>query len=366
MRLLVLSTLLILSLYGCQESTPEPAKESAIPEEAAQNQLDTADFSFINFVTANKERASISFLYNDIRMTSLNDGVRKATGSIAKLIVAAELFDQVAKKRFKLDQKVKWKDLDRFDIGDENYDSWKSEIGGSSPNLREVMKGMMLFDAHPNTDYLMSLLGMENLNERPAKMAMRRHQVLIPFVASYIFCHNSFGKDAKSHAQAIGLMNFADYREEVMQVHDKLLSDSSYRSSLNLLEDPVLDSLWASKFPLSAAADYSKMMQEIVLDSLPKSSSALIKSELETYYKNDYSPGRYSRVFFKSSDLGTQLNHIVYYVTNQNVRLEFCCMFNDLNPTEKKLLKQELKSLPFRLSELEEYRREFHNAFAKL
>ena len=60
----------------------------------------------------------------------------------------------------------------------------KEKITEGAVSLEEVAKGMVKFSSNASTEYLMEVLGLDNINRNLQSLALPAHQPLFPIVSS--------------------------------------------------------------------------------------------------------------------------------------------------------------------------------------
>lgn len=342
----------LLLLSACSE----PSAENDVSSKAKQSNTevtapDTSNFDLITYCVENKDRVALNLVYNDINLASLNGNDAIASGKLPLTFVAIELLR---------------KSIDNEDYLETSADSsvlmnFPTQINASPLEFpvsnRELLKLLVEEGSLQAADYFIEELGFDVLNTRPAKLGMRRHQLLIPFAGSFSFSHRQ---------ERFRSVDFGTYRDSSIQTHKNFAYGIIQKGSYDLGANPDLDKIWVEQLPKSNVKDYTKMMQEITNDSLPQELNELIKKEIEFSFIQEENERELERYFKLSSDLPSQLNHMVYLKDTEGVRLQLAFSFSNVHPTENAALKKAISGLEFRLKNDETYRRKFMDSFAKI
>ncbi|MCR1836280.1 class A beta-lactamase-related serine hydrolase [Oceanobacillus caeni] len=116
--------------------------------------------------------------------------------SIVKWFIAIEFADQVEKGIVDPNELVKSKTLNRFYVEETDGGArrkWLDDVNKNKGQkleeftLEEVMRGMMIFSSNANTDFLIRLLGIENINHTiKHELGLTRQEPLYSFTGALL------------------------------------------------------------------------------------------------------------------------------------------------------------------------------------
>jgi len=139
----------------------------------AQLQPALAD-SFYNFINANRTRASVFINRNDTAIARLNENLLMPLAGTVKLLIAIEFAQQSTHEMINENSYAKLEDVEKFHmplIDSAAYANWlgylktHNEIKDGRVKLVDIARGMMMFDCNANADYLMDILGFDNVKD---------------------------------------------------------------------------------------------------------------------------------------------------------------------------------------------------------
>ncbi len=99
------------------------------------------------------------------------------------------------------------------------------KITEGAVSLEEVAKGMVKFSSNANAEYLMELLGLDNINRNLQSLSLPAHQPLFPIVSSlYIpgYLHKKLHVPKYKIEKKLKEMSQEQYREYAMIIHERL------------------------------------------------------------------------------------------------------------------------------------------------
>ena len=158
----------------------------------AQLQPALAD-SFFNFINANKNRASVYITRNDTVLARLNENKLMPLASTLKILVAIEFAQQSTHETINENSYVHLDELNKYYIPNTDggaHPAWleyaknKKEIKGDSVKLIDVARGMTMFSSNANTDFLMDLLGFDNVKDNIILFKLKQHTAIYPLAGS--------------------------------------------------------------------------------------------------------------------------------------------------------------------------------------
>ena len=148
-----------------------------------------------SFIEEHKDEKNSALLVkrNDKVVYSVNPNVVLPVASTMKLIVALEYTKQVTDGKIDSSSFVSINDVNRYYVPNTDggaQDRWQKylektgKITEGAVSLEEVAKGMVKFSSNANAEYLMELLGLDNINRNLQSLSLPAHQPLFPIVSS--------------------------------------------------------------------------------------------------------------------------------------------------------------------------------------
>jgi len=148
-----------------------------------------------SFIEEHKDEKNSALLVkrNDKVVYSVNPNVVLPVASTMKLIVALEYTKQVTEGKIDSSSFVSINDVNRYYVPNTDggaQDRWQrylektGKITEGAVSLEEVAKGMVKFSSNANAEYLMEVLGLDNINRNLQSLSLPAHQPLFPIVSS--------------------------------------------------------------------------------------------------------------------------------------------------------------------------------------
>jgi D-alanyl-D-alanine carboxypeptidase len=200
---------------------------------SAQLQPAKAD-SMFNFINANRNRASVYITRNDSVVANLNENKLMPLASTVKIMVAIEFAQQSAKEVINENAYVNLNELERYYIPNTDggahpawleYAKQKKLVKGDSVKLVDIARGMIIFSSNANTEYLMDLLGFDNVKDNIELFGLKQHTMIYPIVGS-LFIYQPSKKTSEDKLI-----------KSVSGLSDKKYSIEAYNYHLDMKED---------------------------------------------------------------------------------------------------------------------------------
>lgn len=314
----------------------------------AQLQPDKAD-SFFNFMNANKSRASFYFTRNDTVISHLNETKLMPLASSVKILIAAEFANQVAHEMINENSFVQLSELDKYYIpntdGDAHpkwleYEKQNNHIKGDSIRLVDVARGMMIFSSNANAEYLMDLLGFDNVKDNISLFKLKQHTAIYPFVGS-LFLYQVPKKSSEDKVlKSISKFSDKQYSMESYDLHMQLKEDSSFKATFKPQDLTLrMQRLWSDRLPSSTTKEYVQIVQAINnREILDEEAFFTIGEILEYKMENKAFRSVFKHYGSKGGNTPFVLTHVVYLTMKDGTKMEMAIFFNGLAPEEEKKL----------------------------
>ena len=180
--------------------------------------------------------------------------------STVKIIIAIEYAEQVTSGKLSAIQMVKIEELEKYYAPNTDggaHPAWlnytKENIVDNSIALKEIAMGMIVFSSNANTEYLIDLLGLENINKRVEKLGMNKHDKMFYLVSSLFIGKEYFSElDTEELVEKLESLSDEEYIEYSNEIHNKLKNDKSgkYRTEYGNLGMEV-QQVWSDRLPSS-------------------------------------------------------------------------------------------------------------------
>lgn len=305
--------------------------------------------SFLNFINANKNRASLYITRNDEVVVSLNENKLMPLASTVKIMIAIEFAKQVAQEVINENRYVSLKELDRYYIPNTDghaHPTWLQyakdtrALKGDSVKLVDVARGMIMFSSNANTEYLMDLLGFDNVKDNIALFNLKQHTAIYPLVGS-LFLYQIPGKSTEDKLiKSLSSLSEKKYSMEAYDRHLDLKEDSSFKSTFKPEQFSLkLQKLWSDRLPSSTTKEYAGIAKALnKREVLDEDAFFPIAEILEFPMENKAFQAAFKHYGVKGGSTGFVLTHVIYFTMKNGTRMELAIFFNDLTPAEEQKL----------------------------
>ena len=314
----------------------------------AQLQPALAD-SLLNFINANRNKASVYITRNDSVIANLNENKLMPLGSTVKIMVAIEFAQQSAHSLINENSYVKLSELDKYYIPNTDggaHPAWleaakkNKEIIGDSVKLVDVARGMIMYSSNANAEYLMDLLGFDNVKDNITLFKLKQHTAIYPLVGS-IFLYQVPRKSTESKVfKSLSELSDKKYSMAAYDKHLDLKEDSSFK--LTFVPDQFslkLQKLWSDRLPASTTKEYVQVVQALnKREILDEESFFPIAEVLEFPMESKAFQSVFKHYGVKGGSTGFVLTHVIYFTMKNGTRMELAIFFNNLSPEEEQKL----------------------------
>lgn len=305
--------------------------------------------SFLNFINTNKNRASLYITHNDEVIANLNENKLMPLASMVKIMIAIEFAQQAAKELINENSYVSLKELDKYYIPNTDGDAhpaWLKYakdtrvLKGDSVKLVDVARGMIMFSSNANAEYLMDLLGFDNVKDNIALFNLKQHTAIYPLVGSLFLYQIPKKSTEEKLIKSLGSLSEKKYSMEAFDRHINLKEDSSFKSTFKPEQFSLkLQKMWSDRLPASTTKEYVEIVQALnkrkVLD---EDAFFPIAEILEFPMENKAFQAVFKHYGVKGGSTGFVLTHVIYFTMKNGTRMELAIFFNDLTPAEEQKL----------------------------
>jgi D-alanyl-D-alanine carboxypeptidase len=314
----------------------------------AQLQPALAD-SFFNFISTNPGRAAVLITRNDTVIARQNDTKLMPLAGTVKLLIAVEFAQQSTHEMINENSYVDLTEIEKFYfpyIDSADHQAWLEyakahrEIKDGAIKLVDVARGMMRFDSNANADFLMDLLGFDNVKDNIALFKLKQHTAIFPFAGSMFSYQVPRKSNEAKLIKELGKYSDKKYSMEAYYNHQDLKADSTFKESFKPEQfTPTLQKMWADKLPKSNAREYIEIAQTLnSRQVLAEDAFFTIGEVIEYPMENRDHQKKFKHYGEKTGSSPYIFNHVFYCTLKDGTKLEAAVFLNNLYPSEEKKL----------------------------
>ncbi|WP_155593897.1 serine hydrolase [Lysinibacillus cavernae] len=231
----------------------------------------------VQFIKEHKadKNISVAIQYNQQHWVELNNKEPLPLASTVKIIIAIAYAQQAADGRINPQQQVSLKDLETFYIPKTDggaHDAWITNLnlnGKGSVPLSEVANGMIAYSSNANTEYLMHVLGLENINNVLTQLDVEGHEPLYPIVgALYIPAQLMAEKNLtkKETLTVMRDMDMTEYRERALSIHANWVEHpltKEERAKAQKMLNMDIQKVWSDRLIRATTNDYISILEKL-------------------------------------------------------------------------------------------------------
>ncbi len=316
----------------------------------ANAQLDPAKAdSFFYFIKANPLRSSVYITRNDTTIAHLNENKIMPLASTVTMLVAIEFAQQSTHELINENTFVPVSEVEKFYIpfiDSASFNTWLekakagNEIKNGSIKLVDIARGMIMYGCYTNADYLMDILGFDNVKDNIALLKLKQHTAIYPFAGSLFTFHIPKKSSEDKLLKALAKYSDKKYSMEAYYNHLDLKNDSSFKETFSSERFTVkLQKMWNDNLPSSTAKEYVMVAQ--VLNNrevLDEDAYFPIAETLEYPMEKREFQKLYKHFGAKTGKTPFIFTRVIYYTQKDGTRIESAIFFNGLSPAEEKKL----------------------------
>jgi len=315
----------------------------------AQLQPDKAD-SLLNFINANKNRASVYITRNDTVISRLNENKLMPLASTVKIMVAIEFAQQSTHEMINENSYVRLGELEKYYIPDTDggaHPAWlkyaeaNNLLKGDSVRLVDVARGMIMFSSNANTEYLMDLLGFDNVKDNISLFKLKQHTAIYPLVGSLFLYQVPRKSNEKKLFKSLKDMSDKKYSMAAYDKHIELKEDSSFKETFRPGDFSLtLQKLWSDRLPSSTTKEYVQIVKALnKREILDEDAFFPIAEVMEFPMESKSFQSVFKHYGAKGGSTSFVLTHVIYLTMKEDsTRMEMAVFFNDLTPQEEQKL----------------------------
>lgn len=336
----------------------------------AQSQAD----SLLHFIGQNKSISSILLKKNDTTIAHLNEDKLMPLASTVKIIIAIEFAKQASHHLIDKDKRIALAELDKYYIpltdGNAhpnwiNYEKQLQNINNDSIALIEVANGMIQFSSNANAEYLMDLLGIDNINSNLKLLGLTRHTLIYPFVSSlFLYQNPKHVKEQKIIRQITQLSN-EQYARACLLIHSQLKNNGDYKQKFRLADLTMpMQKEWSNRLPASTTKEYVRIAG--ILNNrkiFDKDTYVLLSEILEKVMGNPANQSWLTHAGMKGGSTQFVLTKVIYATLKNGIRIELAYFFNDLAQKQNQQLQTWMNDFELQILSDETFRKKVAERF---
>lgn len=302
--------------------------------------------NIVTFIVENPNSASIIMVKNNSVLIDRNSTNLMPLASVVKVIIVIEFAQQAAKKTIDASERIQLSELEKFYIRETDggsHQSWLRSIpkgNNGSVSLSDVARGMIEYSSNANAEFLMGILGFDNVNNALAMIGLEKHEPIYPFVSSLIVLRDLSLFDLKR-------LTKHQYIKLSYDVHQKLKNnsiDKSFTKEQMLLKKQEHYENW---FIRGTAEEYVSILSKI---NSRKFFSMKEQKYIERIMKHPFLPSNLSHGGEKTGSLSAGvLTQATYETTTDGDKFELVIFLRNLSKLQQFIFSFSLVKLKYDL-----------------
>ncbi len=275
-------------------------------------------------------------------------------------MVAIEFSKQAGANVFDENSFVALKDLEKYYIANTDggaHPAWlahekaKGNIRNDSTQLINVARGMIIFSSNANTEFLMDLLGLDNVKNNIQLLGIQKHSAIYPIVSSLFMYQNPKQKTEETILKSIRKLSEEQYSRFIYDMHKALKYDTVLKSKFRPQDLSLnMQKLWSDRLTASTAKEYARICN--VLNNrryFTAESYAILSEVLETVMENPANQQWLKHAGMKGGSTAWVLTKAMYATTRTGTRIEMTYFFNDLSVAENQRLQKWMNAFELKI-----------------
>jgi D-alanyl-D-alanine carboxypeptidase len=324
--------------------------------------------SLLNFIKQNKSRSSLFLKKNDTVIAKLDENKLMPLARTVKIMVAIEFAKQAAHDIFNKNKNIPLSELDKYYLpntdGDAypgwiNYERKLGNITNDSVKLIDVARGMIMFSSNANTEYLMDMLGFDNVKNNIRLLGLKQHTVIYPLVASLFIYQNPKKVSEDKILKEIKKLDNENYARAAFFIHNELKNDSTYKKKFRPQDFTLkMQKEWSNRLPASTTKEYVQVCS--ILNNrkyFNENTYGILAEVLETLMEKPANKTWLSYAGMKGGSTIFVLTKALYATLKNGTKIEMAYFFNDLTGEENNRLQSWMNDFEIQVLSNENFRK---------
>ncbi|MEO8765853.1 MAG: serine hydrolase, partial [Ginsengibacter sp.] len=325
--------------------------------------------SLLNFIKQNESRSSLFLRKNDTVVAKLYENKLMPLASTVKILVAIEFAKQAAHDIFNENNKVTLHELDKYYLPNTDGDahpawvSYERKLGhivNDSVRLIDVARGMIMFSSNANTEYLLDLLGVDNIKNNLQLLGLKQHTAIYPLVASLFIYQNPKQVSSEKILKAIKKIDGDDYAKAALFIHNELKNDSNYKKKFRPQDLTLpMQQEWSNRLPASTTLEYVQVCN--ILNNrkyFDEKTYTVLAEVLETIMEKPANRNWLDHAGMKGGSTIFVLTKALYATLKDGTKIEMAYFFNDLTGEENRRLQSWMNDFEIKVLQDGNFRRQ--------
>jgi D-alanyl-D-alanine carboxypeptidase len=338
-----------------------------------QSNAQSAADSLLNFIVKNEKKSSLYLSVNDSTIAKLNEDEPMPLAQTVNIMIAIEFAKQAGAGVIDEDEYIPLSELGKYYIpgtdGDTepawiNYERGQQQIQNDSVQLIEVARGMIMFDCDANAEYLLDLLGLDNVKNNAPLFGLKYHTAVFPIVASLFMYQNPKKDNTAEILKSIRHLSEEQYCKAIYGIHEALKNDTLLKPKYNPQDFSIkMQRLWSDRLTSSTTKEYVAICKTLNRRRLFSDLSyGIIAEILEYAMENPSNMNLYRHMGMKGGSTPWVLTKAIYATTADGTRIEMAYFFNDISPDENAQLKTWMNDFELKALTDEQFREKIASA----
>jgi len=329
-------------------------------------------------VNDDEMQSSIVFNENGKTAVAIDSEKLMPLASTVKIMVAMEYAFQAEEEKIDPDEAINLSELEIYYVPNLDggaHEAWleymqeQDSIDNGTVSLREVAKGMIGFSSNANTEYLMSKLGIENIEKRMESLEIVDHTPLFYFTSALFIPYeiqkreypDQSVEEAKEEIiETMRTMEDEEWIRLAAFIHDALKKEDNYQNDANITGwwDGDFDRLFSETFIQSTASEYARVMAMINDEQFPPAAQEELEYVLGILMENEANREWLKRAGKKGGSTRYILTDAMFGEDKNGNKYELAIFFDDLKWYEAFKLGKSLNEFELKLLTEESFREE--------
>jgi D-alanyl-D-alanine carboxypeptidase len=245
----------------------------------------------------------------------------------------------------------------------------QNKVESGAVSLKEIAKGMIDFSSNANMEYLIEVLGLDEINNNIKKLKLTGHEEIYPFYSSLLI-PGSLMKDYKELTQdeqiakaksELKIMSQEEFNLRAIQEHNKLKEDvdGSYLKSIQLEQwyDIEFDKINSDRLVAATTREYGEILTKINKgDFLSKEADFYFREVMEGPMESEENKKLFKHMGFKGGSTNYILNTVMYTLDKEDQGVEIALFTNELAEDEYKKLSKNMNEFLYQVITNKEFR----------